>query len=257
MSMAPASSARVLTDDDELVTTEAAHGVGWPDARRQSLGDRRQDEVADAVAELVVDQLEIVEVDEQNPHGALGPADPGQRVLHPVAHEHPVGGPGQGVVDDLVGELDTQCPFGLVQPGVGHGDGGVLGEQRHGPKVVLAVDVVGRALQDQDAQDIATMDQGNTDRALALEATLLGDRPLDEKRLPVPQHPGGDPLAELQTVSPSVDTTRPDRPPRDRPGPSRSMMNPFDASRSSKALDRMSWRTSSMTRTEFSAFPAS
>ena len=44
---------KVLTDDDELVTTETTHRVRWSDARRQALGYRRQDEVADTVSEPV------------------------------------------------------------------------------------------------------------------------------------------------------------------------------------------------------------
>ena len=54
------------------------------------------------MAELVVDQLEVVEVAEQH-------ADVGlrleQRAVEPVGEQHPVGQPGQRVVQRLVLEL--------------------------------------------------------------------------------------------------------------------------------------------------------
>ena len=45
--------------------------------------------------------------------------------------------------------------FGFVEPGVGDGDGGVLGEKRNGTQIVLAVDMVGTPGDDQDAQQLA------------------------------------------------------------------------------------------------------
>ena len=58
--------------DDELVAAEARRGVLVPQAVREPLGNRRQQQVADRVAERVVDVLEAVEIEEQ--HGDLAVA---------------------------------------------------------------------------------------------------------------------------------------------------------------------------------------
>ena len=104
-----------------------------PDACGQSLGDGGEDEVADLVAQLVVHQLEIVDVDEQHGHERSPGAAPGPGVGEPVADEHPVGRAGERVVDDLVRQLGTQGALGFIEPGVGDGDGGVLGERATRP----------------------------------------------------------------------------------------------------------------------------
>ena len=70
----------VLADDEELVAAEAAHGVRGPDALRQALCDGGEDEVAGLVAELVVHQLEVVDVDEQHGHQALAAPHAGEGV---------------------------------------------------------------------------------------------------------------------------------------------------------------------------------
>ena len=55
-------------DDDELVATEAGEDGLVTQGGPQAVGHRRQQRVADAVPEAVVDGLEVVEVDEQQGH---------------------------------------------------------------------------------------------------------------------------------------------------------------------------------------------
>ena len=61
-----------LADHHELVAAEAGHGVGGAHALSQPVGGLHQQLVAGAVAEAVVDDLEVVEVEEE--HDDLGAA---------------------------------------------------------------------------------------------------------------------------------------------------------------------------------------
>ena len=85
-------------DHDELVATETSQCVLAPQTARQPAGHVDEHLVSHIVAEAVVDDLEIVEVEEQ--HGQRGGAAPGpnQRLLHAVGEEKSVGEPGQRVV---------------------------------------------------------------------------------------------------------------------------------------------------------------
>ena len=60
--------------------------------------------VADLVAEAVVDQLEVVEIEEQDRAQRLLAPEAGQRVLEPVDEQHPVGQAGQRVVHGPVAD---------------------------------------------------------------------------------------------------------------------------------------------------------
>src|SRR5829696_2767170 len=95
----------VLGQDGELVAAEAADGVVLAQAAAQPSRDLAQQPVAGAVAEAVVDHLEVVEVDEEHGQAAAVPAGPGQGVPDPVVEQGPVGQVGQAVVEVLVLEL--------------------------------------------------------------------------------------------------------------------------------------------------------
>ncbi len=60
----------VRQDDRELVAAEARDGVGAPQTAAEDVGDGRDELVAGAVAERVVDVLEVVEVERE--HRAAG-----------------------------------------------------------------------------------------------------------------------------------------------------------------------------------------
>ena len=92
-------------DDHELVAAEAPERVDVAHDAVQARGDRPQQLVADAVAERVVDRLEVVEVDEQRGHGRLAAARAHQHLLDAVEDQRAVGQPGQGVVGRQEREL--------------------------------------------------------------------------------------------------------------------------------------------------------
>ena len=100
---------QVLADDEELVTAEAPDGVGGAHALGESLGDGGEDEVTGFVAQLVVHELEVVDVDEQHGHDGLPAPHAGQGVGEPVADEHPVSRSRERVVDDLVRQLGARA----------------------------------------------------------------------------------------------------------------------------------------------------
>ena len=64
--------------------------------------------VALDMAQRVVDGLEVVEVEEQDPDGLGVVAPLSQRLLEPVDEEGPVRQPGQRVVEGLPGELGLE-----------------------------------------------------------------------------------------------------------------------------------------------------
>ena len=64
--------AEVFEDDDELVTAEAGHDIRLADALGDALGDLAQEFVSGAVAEGIVEGLEVVEIDEQDGAGGVG-----------------------------------------------------------------------------------------------------------------------------------------------------------------------------------------
>ena len=74
------------------------------------------------MAEAVVDHLEPVEVEEQHRHVVAPFAGPGP--LEPVGEQHPVGQPGEGVVQGLVGQrlLGLPLPFDQRAPLEGQAD---------------------------------------------------------------------------------------------------------------------------------------
>ena len=74
-------------------------------AAAQALGDRHQQRVADAVAERVVDGLEVVDVDEQ--HGERSPSS-AQLLAHALHEQRAVREVGERVVVGLVVQLVLQ-----------------------------------------------------------------------------------------------------------------------------------------------------
>ena len=126
-----------VTDDGELVTTEAgdtARLVAEPD---QAVGNGAQQAVAGLVAECLVDVLEAAQIDHQ--HGAGAPVDAGASdgVVQLHAEGAPVGQASESVLQRLL-----LCFDGLVVERLGelvvlHRYGGVVGERgEHGQVVV-------------------------------------------------------------------------------------------------------------------------
>ena len=114
---------RAVDQDDELVASHPADGVGIAKCALQAVRDRHQQQVTHVVAEAVVHVLELVEIDVQGrSSGALPPAA-GQELLHAVHDQGPVRQAGQRVVHRLMTQFvgllthDAQCP---CAPGARH-----------------------------------------------------------------------------------------------------------------------------------------
>jgi hypothetical protein len=95
----------VLQQQRELVTAEAGRRVTGADARGQALADLDQHLVAGGVAEAVVDDLEVVEVQEDHGHAAVLAPAASERMAYALDEQRAVGQARDRVVERLVGEL--------------------------------------------------------------------------------------------------------------------------------------------------------
>ncbi len=91
--------------DDELVSTEAGHGVAGPHAGGEPFGHASQQFVPLSVAETVVDHLEPVEIHQQDRQEPFFPPGEGDPLVQAVGEEVAVGQAGQAVVVGLVLQL--------------------------------------------------------------------------------------------------------------------------------------------------------
>ena len=144
-----------VDEDAELVAAEAGDDVPRPQVGAQPRRDLAQQFVARVVADAVVDQLEVVEVEEEDADRRAGGEAAAQRVAQRVDEAEPVGQAGEGVVEDAVaqrlvgavalervgehvgrglGEVDVlrgeAAGLGRVQ--VEHAVGALLAGDRHG-----------------------------------------------------------------------------------------------------------------------------
>ena len=118
-------------DDDELVAAEAGHEVVGPDGVGEAVGHGQEEFVAGLVAEGVVDELEVVEVDEQHRHRRFGPV---QLVPQHLPQEAPVGEAGEAVVGGVVGQgLLQEAALGDVLHGADEPAGPVAGQDGRHP----------------------------------------------------------------------------------------------------------------------------
>ena len=97
---------QLATQDNELVAAESGHEVAGPDDVVQALGDPAEELVAVIVAERVVDDLELVEVEEEDRSGAVGVGM--QRTGDGTDHGLAVREPGERVVVGLPLELGLE-----------------------------------------------------------------------------------------------------------------------------------------------------
>ena len=93
-----------VDQDPELVAAEAGDGVARAQVGAQPRRHRPQQLVAGVVAEAVVDQLEAVEVEEEDPDRRAGAVRASQRVAERVDEAEPVGQAGERVVEDAVAQ---------------------------------------------------------------------------------------------------------------------------------------------------------
>ena len=106
-------------DDGELIAADAGQGVGGAQDRLGALGDLAEDRVADRVAVVVVDPLEVVEVEDQQRQRAWSASRRapggwcGGRARSSASRQTAsVGDPGQGVSvgDVALAQLGGQQP---------------------------------------------------------------------------------------------------------------------------------------------------
>ena len=114
-----------VDQDPELVAAEAGDDVAGAQVGAQPRRDRAQQGVAGVVAEAVVDQLEVVEVEEEDPDRRAGDGRALQRVVERVDEAEAVGQAGEGVVEDAVAQ---RLVGGVALERVGEDVGGGLQE---------------------------------------------------------------------------------------------------------------------------------
>ena len=93
-----------VDEDAELVAAEAGDDVAGPQVGAQPRRDRPQQLVAGVVADAVVDQLEVVEVEEEDPDRRARDGAARERVAERVDEAEPVGQAGERVVQDAVAQ---------------------------------------------------------------------------------------------------------------------------------------------------------
>ncbi len=208
--------AHAIQHDAELVAAEARHQVALAHAAGEALGDVLQQQVAGLVAQRVVDQLEVVEVEEQQREllvlargvgeqrlhvlvelGAVRPAgervDVGELVhalLGAVDLQHVVDAPAQHrVVDrlaDVVGRADAERLVDrgiVVQPGDQQDrDRGALGQAADHLAGLEAVHHRHHAVEDHEVRRLLAADLhgllavGRVDHLVALAEQRLAQR---------------------------------------------------------------------------------
>ena len=107
-------------DHGELVAAQARQGAALVQAVFQALRHGADQQVADVVAEAVVDVLEVVQIDAQQRAAAAFTFGAGQRLLDALAQQQAVGQAGERVV---VGE-EVQLVLGALEAAE-------VGEHRH------------------------------------------------------------------------------------------------------------------------------
>jgi hypothetical protein len=89
----------------ELVATESRSGVGWAHERIEPGRHPGQEPVTRAVAEAVVDRLEVVKVEGQDCERSTVPQTAGERMTQPVLEQGPVRQAGERIVERRAAKL--------------------------------------------------------------------------------------------------------------------------------------------------------
>jgi len=100
----------VLAQGDELVTADARDGVAGAQRAAQPPRQGEQQLVADGVAQAVVDELEVVDVDEEHRRARATAPRPRDPPVEALEQQRAVGQPGQRVVQCLVADLLLRAP---------------------------------------------------------------------------------------------------------------------------------------------------
>ena len=106
--MAPSAGLDVGEQEEELVAALPGDRVGLADGRAEPLGDGAQQLVARRVAEVVVDELEVVEVDEEDRDVRAGAPRPREGEVEVLGEHRAVRQAGERVVEGEVRELGLE-----------------------------------------------------------------------------------------------------------------------------------------------------
>ena len=183
------ASAGIRHEQDELVSADPGHGRRRPgELGFHSVRDRREKLVPDIVAQVVVDRLESVEVEEADTDALTGTDGIVHRRGEPVEEQRPVGQAGQRVMPHLVGKLGAEDGLRVGQGALAQGLDVTRGHRflnRAGPGAFWPVPGPGGMAGD-DGEAAAERvhvheirpDQGRADirRPARLERNLAGDR---------------------------------------------------------------------------------
>ncbi|MCY1304949.1 hypothetical protein D9M70_547240 [compost metagenome] len=95
----------VFAQQGELVSAHARHGDVFREGIAQALGCLLQQLIAGAMAEAVIDVLEVIEVEQHHRAGRLIRPGARQGVANAVDEQQAVGQAAQGIVERLVKQL--------------------------------------------------------------------------------------------------------------------------------------------------------
>ena len=160
--------------DDELVAAETSEQRSLTDGATDPFGQHRQEAVADAVPEAVVDGLEVVEIDEQQRHGADRRA--GEQLVDPRQQLGAIGESGQIVVGRGPAQLLGDSPLlgDVLDVGDGERHAIVLGHCDPGARPDVGAVAALVALVEQVRVDDPELEAGPMDRR-RLEIVSVGD----------------------------------------------------------------------------------
>src|SRR5262249_37471083 len=100
------SVADILEEHHELITAEAGDGVSGPEEGFEPLRERREQLIADRMAEAVVDDLEAVDVEEQDGEGKVtAPARDADGSFEAILEERAAGKAREPVEEGVAAKL--------------------------------------------------------------------------------------------------------------------------------------------------------
>ena len=187
-----------LQQHAELVAAEPRHGIAPADLRLEQRADLAEQRIAGAVAAVVVDDLELIEIDVAQRERSLARPRALDRALQPRLELAPIHQPGQDVVARVVRELAIQLAALADVVEHQHAAEHIAGAVANGRGAALDVQLVAVAPDQQrrpHALDRARAPDRNRQRILQRLAGLLVEAAedlVDDAALRVLQAPAGE-----------------------------------------------------------------
>ncbi len=207
----------VFQHDDELVPAEPRDGVAGADRALDALADDGEQRVARLVAEGVVDEVEVIDVEEQDGDRGVAPQVPRERVSEAVEQEGAVREAGERVVQrfalqeilrppELRDVLDLRDETGVRRRPV-HGYLGDGDAAPHG--VAGGVDVAFLHLVERQPAGCELLEELAVARQI-VRVRELGETVADDRRGPEPED-ALEPAVEVEIAAFGVEDGHPDR----------------------------------------------